>query len=61
MNFKPTIEKPITLSAVFQGDCFLLFFSLHQRTPIEEAVQRSHMDIVHYLRGDDISETDVSE
>ena len=36
-----------------------IFSFLLQRTPMEEAAERGHMDIVHYLGGDDISDVNI--
>ena len=56
----PPIKIQSLVSAVFLGECFLFYFVfLLQRTPMEEAVERGNMDIVHNLRGDGISDVNI--
>ena len=36
-----------------------MFLFLLQRTPMEVAAERGHMDIVQYLKGDSISDVNI--
>ena len=54
MSELQTIENPITYYQLcFKVTFFVFSFFFLQKTPMEVAAERGHMDIVHYLRGDD--------